>query len=168
MASTTLMNRYKQVCTLRYIGTLYKNKEKMSGYSYEGYLDYLKNNGAEEKFANEDFIANSKLYVDSKSALKKGKIAEGVSGLYKVIFKGAKYLPYTPATTLGAVHSHARKPKLQSARYQKYQQYPYTRRRTNSGYHGYYRASAQHIQPNGMENAIAQLTSCIITQLIIV
>lgn len=93
LASTTLMNRYKQVCTLRYIGTLYKNKEKMSGYSYEGYLEYLDKNGADNSVANEDFKANSKLYLDSKAALKKGKIATGIKGLSKVIFTSKYYRP---------------------------------------------------------------------------
>jgi len=91
--STTLMNRYKQVSTLRYIEKLYKNKEKMSGYSYESYLDYLKNNGAEDKLANEDFMANFKLYMDSKSAVKHGNVVKGISGLYKVIFKSKYYRP---------------------------------------------------------------------------
>ena len=91
LASTTVMHRYKQSCTGGYIRSLYKNK--MNGYTYENYLEYLKNYNAEEKSANEDFMANSKLYTDSKSALKKGKIIKGVSGLLKVIFASKYYRP---------------------------------------------------------------------------
>ena len=91
LASTTVMHRYKQSCTGQYIRELYKNK--MNGYTYENYLEYLKSHNAEEKLANEDFMANSKLYLDSKVALKKGKIVKGISGLYKVIFKSKYYRP---------------------------------------------------------------------------
>lgn len=90
--SVTIMSRYKQSCTGEYIRSLYKNK--MFGYSYDGYLEYLKKHNAEEKATNEDFMANSKLYMDSKRALAKGKIIEGVCGLAKVFFASKYYRPH--------------------------------------------------------------------------
>lgn len=91
LASTTVMHRYKQSCTGQYIRELYK--KKMQGYTYEKYLEYLKDHNAEERFANEDFIAKSNLYMAAKDSLKEGKVFKGISGLAKVMFTSKYYRP---------------------------------------------------------------------------
>ena len=68
-ASTTVQKRYKQSCTGDYIRGLYHQKDRMSGYSYESYQDYLDKRGVNDPAANADFIENSNRYMQAKQEL---------------------------------------------------------------------------------------------------
>ena len=70
--STTAQKRYKQSCTVAYIRSLYGEKNKMAGYSYEGYLTYLDKRGVNAPEANQDFIRNFERYMGAKRDLRKG------------------------------------------------------------------------------------------------
>ncbi len=91
--STTVHQRFKQMCTLSYIRTLYHNKPSMSGYSYEGYLNYLARHKAEDKEAQQDYAKNFGMYQSSKQKIKKGNIIGGVSELFSVLCKSKYYRP---------------------------------------------------------------------------
>lgn len=92
-SSVTVQQRYKQICTLNYIRMLYKNKDSMSGYSYEEYLNYLKQNEAETDSANKDFSDNFNKYQNAKKKLKKGKLIAGIIDLRDVFFRSKYYKP---------------------------------------------------------------------------
>lgn len=91
--STTIQKRYKQSCTGDYIRRLYKQKVRMSGYSYDGYLAYLEKRGVNEPGANADFIKNADRYTKAKQELKKGNMTQGVKDLGCVLFNSKYYRP---------------------------------------------------------------------------
>lgn len=93
-ASTTIQKRYKQSCTGEYIRKLYREKNQLAGYSYEGYLAYLEKRRVNDPQANEDFIRNFNLYMKVKQNLKKGRLIRGTSDLMRVIFKSKYYRPH--------------------------------------------------------------------------
>lgn len=93
-ASTTLQKRYKQSCTGEYIRSLYRQKPKMQGYSYEGYLAYLEKRHANDPSANQDFIENSDRYMQAKRNLKRGRLIRGTKELCHVLFKSKYYRPH--------------------------------------------------------------------------
>ena len=92
-ASTTIQKRYKQSCTGEYIRKLYRQKNNMSGYSYDGYLAYLEARGVNETSSNEDFIENFNRYMQSKTKIKTGHIFSGVRDFCKVLFCSKYYRP---------------------------------------------------------------------------
>lgn len=92
-ASTTTQKRYKQVCTGEYIRKLYWRKEKMSGYSYEGYLAYLEKCNANDPAANADFIDNFTCYLEAKEKIKKGHVVDGLVDFCRVITMSRYYRP---------------------------------------------------------------------------
>ncbi|MBR2343773.1 MAG: glycosyltransferase [Clostridia bacterium] len=91
-ASITVSKRYKQSCTGEYIRSLYKNK--MEGYSYEGYLAYLDKRGVNDPGSNEDFIKNFGKYMEAKRDLGRGRLIRGTVALLGVIFKSKYYRPH--------------------------------------------------------------------------
>jgi hypothetical protein len=92
-ASTTVQKRYKQSCTGEYIRKLYFQRNRMSGYSYEGYLSYLEKRGVNEPGANEDFVRNFERYMQAKGRLKKGRLFSGAADLCKVLLFSKYYRP---------------------------------------------------------------------------
>lgn len=93
-ASTTVQQRYKQSCTLEYIRMLYQEKNNMSSYSYDKYLEYLTEHNAEDKSANLDFIYYSNLYQEAKREIKKVNFYKGLACLFKVFFRSQYYRPH--------------------------------------------------------------------------
>lgn len=91
--STTVQKRYRQSCTGEYIRQLYRRKDKMSGYSYEGYLAYLDRRGVNKPEANADYVKNFEHYVQAKQDLKHGHLVRGASGLYRVLCFSEFYRP---------------------------------------------------------------------------
>ena len=65
----------------------------MSGYSYEGYLDYLERCHANDPAANADFVENFNRYMHAKQIIKKGLLIKGITDIVKVIFKSKYYRP---------------------------------------------------------------------------
>ena len=108
-ASTTVQKRYKQSCTVDYIGTLYWKKNKMSGYSYEAYLDYLEKRGVNDPASNENFAENFNRYVQAKHDLKHGHMIRGVRELLRVIFRSKYYRPRLMQTIKIAVITKLKK-----------------------------------------------------------
>ena len=92
-ASTTVQKRYKQSCTGEYIRSLYHQRKRMEGYSYEGYLRYLEKRNANDPSANEDFIYNSERYAQAKRKIRKGHITQGLADLGSVLFRSKYYRP---------------------------------------------------------------------------
>ena len=92
--STTVQKRYKQYCTGAYIRSLYNQKNRMAGYSYEGYLAYLEKRNVSDPSSNEDFILNSERYMQAKQKIRKGHIAGGVADLCSVMFRSKYYRPH--------------------------------------------------------------------------
>ncbi len=94
--SITISKRYKQSCTGEYIRTLYRKPKnlRMTGYSYENYKQYLKDKGAESIECQNDFLENSRLYMESKQKLSRGKIISGSSGVLKVLLRSKYYRPH--------------------------------------------------------------------------
>lgn len=92
-ASTTVQKRYKQSCTGEYIRKLYFQRNRMSGYSYEGYLSYLEKRGVNKPGANEDFVRNFERYMQAKGRLKKGRLFSGAADLCKVLLFSQYYRP---------------------------------------------------------------------------
>lgn len=97
-ASTTVQKRYKQSCTGEYIRNLYKEKNGMSGYSYEGYLAYLDQRGVNDPSSNENFVENFNRYLQSKRDLKRGHLIRGGRGLCHVMFRSKYYRPHLMQT----------------------------------------------------------------------
>ena len=93
-SSTTVQKRFKQACTGEYIRNLYWRKDRMSGYSYEGYLDYLKKRGTDNPVSNDDFIKNAEMYKQAKKNLVKGNFIKGIPQFCKVFFKSEFYRPH--------------------------------------------------------------------------
>lgn len=104
-ASTTIQKRFKQACTGEYIRNLYWQKDRMSGYSYENYLDYLRKRGTDNPLANDDFIKYSNLYSEAKKNLAKGNPAKGILQFCNVFFKSKYYRPHVFQSTKFAVLS---------------------------------------------------------------
>lgn len=94
--SITVSKRYKQFCTGEYIRSLYHQpkKQRMTEYSYENYKQYLNDRGAESSECQNDFHENSRLYMESKQRLKKGKIFRGCLGVLKVLLFSKYYRPH--------------------------------------------------------------------------
>ncbi len=92
--ATTVQKRYKQSCTGEYIRLLYQQKNKMTGYSYEGYLQYLDKRGVNDPEANEDFIQNFNRYMQVKQDLKGGHIIKAFAGFFSVLFCSKYYRPH--------------------------------------------------------------------------
>lgn len=93
-ASTTVQKRYKQSCTGEYIRNLYRQRNNMSGYSYERYLADLEKWGVNDPTANGDFIENSERYMQLKRKVKKGHIVSAAVDFYKVMFRSKYYRPH--------------------------------------------------------------------------
>lgn len=95
-SSTTVKHRYKQVCTLRYILSLYGlwGLKGMRGYSYEGYLSYLETHGASNPEVQENYKENFSLYMSSIAALRQKRLVEGIKGVAKVLFCSKYYRPH--------------------------------------------------------------------------
>ena len=93
-ASTTGQKRYKQFCTGEYVRLLYNQKNRMSGYSYEGYLSYLEKRNANDPSANNDYILNSEKYANAKKNIKKGHIIRGTTDLFGVLFRSKYFRPH--------------------------------------------------------------------------
>ncbi len=93
-ASTTVQKRYKQSCTGEYIRSLYNRKNRMSGYSYDGYLAYIEKRHANDPSANKDFILNSERYLQAKQKIKRGNVVKGTADLCRVIFCSKYYRPH--------------------------------------------------------------------------
>ena len=93
-ASTTVRKRYKQSCTIEYIRKLYKQKNKMAGYSYDNYLAYLDKRGANEPDSNADFVANFECYMQLKKKIKKGRIFSAAKDFCNVMFRSVHYRPH--------------------------------------------------------------------------
>ena len=93
-ASTTVQKRYKQSCTGEYIRSLYNQRDRMEGYSYEGYLAYLEKRNVNDPSSNKDFILNSERYVQAKQKIRKGHIAGGAADLCRVMFRSKYYRPH--------------------------------------------------------------------------
>ncbi len=93
-ASTTIRKRYKQSCTGEYIRSLYHQRKRMSGYSYEGYLSYLEKRNVNDHSANEDYILNSERYAGAKQKIKKGHIVKGASDFFGVLFRSKYFRPH--------------------------------------------------------------------------
>lgn len=92
--SITTQKRYKQACTGEYIRKLYRQKNKMSGYSYDDYLAYLEKKHVDHPYANEDFIKNFNLYLKSKEFFKQGRLLKGTIGFGRVIIFSKHYRPH--------------------------------------------------------------------------
>lgn len=93
-ASTTVQKRYKQSCTGEYIRELYKKRNNMQSYSYEGYLAYLDKRGVNEPNSNEDFVANFKRYMQLKKKIKKGRVISAAGDFFRVMFRSKYYRPH--------------------------------------------------------------------------
>ena len=91
--SISVQKRYKQSCTGEYIRSLYREKNNLAGYSYEGYLAYLDKRGVNDPAANEDFILNSQRYAQAKQKMRRGHIVGGLADLYRVVFRSKYYRP---------------------------------------------------------------------------
>lgn len=92
-ASTTVKKRYKQACTGDYIRALYRQKNRMSGYSYEAYLAYLEKRDVNEPSANADFVENFHRYLRAKQNIKKCRLIRGGIELIKVLLCSKHYRP---------------------------------------------------------------------------
>ena len=66
----------------------------MSGYSYDGYLQYLDKRGVNDPSANADFIENSNRYMQSKKNIRQGKLIRGGKELCHLLFKSKYYRPH--------------------------------------------------------------------------
>jgi len=97
-ASITTQKRYKQSCTGEYIRMLYHQKNRMSGYTYEGYLAYLNKRRVNDPQANADFVENFNRYMQLKQKLKNGRLIEGCRDLYHVLFRSRYYRPHIMRT----------------------------------------------------------------------
>ena len=93
-ASTTVQKRYKQSCTGEYIRSLYNKKNRMEGYSYEGYLAYLEKRNVSDPSANENFILNSERYAGAKKKIKEGHLVKGTADLCRVFFRSKYFRPH--------------------------------------------------------------------------
>ena len=93
-ASVTNQKRYKQACTGEYIRKLYWKKEKMSGYSYDGYLAYLQKCNANDPAANTDYIDNFVRYLEAKKKMRKGHVLGGLVDLCKIMMMSKYYRPH--------------------------------------------------------------------------
>ena len=93
-ASTTVQKRYKQSCTGEYIRGLYFQRNKMQGYSYEGYLRYLEKRGVNNPACNGDFVENFNRYMRLKQKIKNGRIVSAAEDYYKVMFQSKYYRPH--------------------------------------------------------------------------
>lgn len=93
-ASTTVQKRYKQHCTIEYVQKLYRQRNNMTGYSYEGYLAYLEKRGVNEPGANADFVANFERYMQLKKKIKKGQLVGAMRDFCKVMFRSKYYRPH--------------------------------------------------------------------------
>jgi len=93
-ASTTVQKRYKQACTGEYIRKLYRQKNNMTGYSYESYIAYLDKRGVNDTGANADFVANFDRYMLLKKKIKKGRLVSAAGDFCKVMFRSKYYRPH--------------------------------------------------------------------------
>ena len=94
-SSVTVSKRYKQSCTGDYIRLLYhkSKKQRMTGYSYENYKQYLESRGAESSMCQNDYLIYSRLYMESKEKLKRGEIGRGCLGVLKVLLFSKYFKP---------------------------------------------------------------------------
>lgn len=94
--SVTISKRYKQSCTGEYIRSLYRKpkEKKMTGYSYKNYKQYLQARGAESVECQNDFLENSRLYMESKQKMKRGRIISGGLGVLKILLFSKYYRPH--------------------------------------------------------------------------
>lgn len=91
--STTSQKRYKQSCTLEYIRALYR-KQRMRGYSYEGYLMYLEKRKADDPVAQKNFLENYNKYMLAQRNLKDKKLIKATKEILSVLFKSKYYRPH--------------------------------------------------------------------------
>lgn len=92
--ATTSQKRYKQYCTIEYIRSLYRQNEKMVGYSYSAYMDYLEQRGANNPKSNADFWEFFQRYTIAKQELKHGHWRHGLRLLYQVVRYSKHYRPH--------------------------------------------------------------------------
>ena len=95
-SSTTVKHRYKQVCTLNYIHSLYGlwGLKGMRGYSYENYTSFLDAHGASNPETQEDYKNNFALYMSSIDLLRKKQLLSGAKGVIKVFLFSKYYRPH--------------------------------------------------------------------------